>query len=223
MVVFLAVFLLFGLRWVNWKIDLIKDTMSIGTIIKVSLTYSTACVVGAAFGSSRRLADRKNTPWVHYLICGIIAVCSAILIQYLYIGINNWSQDNLYTIWGNFKNSWKHFYPWLIIPFSIAMCVSRLSRNSFSYQNTRIEKIVDGFIVGIVIAIGMFAASLLHIDIKSGFGMKMISNGNLDLQMLLFNIGFTFVIGFIVGSLIVKSIRSIAHSGFTGHSNKSTS
>ncbi len=121
--------------------------------------------------------------------------------------------------WNIFDHLWQSL-PWSLSVFFLVIGICWLARlQAWPWQkgNPVIERLSDGVAVGLIYVAGGLASVTAHMALKTGSGLRYLERlstseaspfwvffGNFRLM--------SFVIGFIIGAIIVREVRRIAHA-----------
>ena len=200
-----------------------EDVASIGRTFLIGIatfvsSIALASLVGAVFGSSSSHVRARETPWGTYVLAGLVAVMAFLTLQLMREAITLSLDATLATelkLPSDSAARLKGFAPWSVLPFLTAVGICWLARlnplsahigQATGKKTARtLERVVDGVVIGLLMIPG-FALALAIIQVaglpkspilKPGFDPEVIRN---------------FVYGFFVGALVVRDVRSAAHT-----------
>jgi hypothetical protein len=201
-----------------------EDMASIGRTFLIGIatfvsSIALASLVGAVFGSSGSHVRARETPWGTYILAGLIAVMAFLTLQLMREAVTLSLDAALASELSMPSDSaarLKAFAPWSVLPFLTAVGICWLARlNPVSGLTGEIigetpsailERLLDGLVIGFLMVPG-FALAIALIQLiglpkspvlKPGFDPEVIRN--------------LFVYGFFVGALVVRHVRSGAHT-----------
>jgi xanthosine utilization system XapX-like protein len=180
-------------------------------------TIAFASLIGALFGSSSTNARAKETPWGRYFLAGLAAVAVFFILQMVrevVIHALNLGAVAAQTQAADSLSRIKFSSPWSVLPFLIAVTVCWLARQSawqFSDElgesaMATLERVFDGLVVGALMLPGfMIAVALI---LMSGQDLPVVLKSRFDPPV----IGILGILGFFVGAVVVRDVRSAAHA-----------
>lgn len=205
------------------KVGLVGDQLAtqgraflVGIAVFVT-SIALAAMIGALFGSNSANARAKETPWGRYLGAALIAAIAFFLMQ----GVRElvlFSVPGLLatplTAEGAF-NRIQLSAPWSVLPAMTALAVAWLARASLPASvvarlgargSAIMERGIDGLALG-ALMVPSFAISIGLVELTGG-KISPIFNSTFDPTI----IGILCVVGFFVGSTVVREVRAAAHA-----------
>ncbi len=200
-----------------------RQVMNPELLVRISVVVSIAVLIGAIWGSRRSLIETRTTPWSSYLIAGFIAVAGFCIVhgsRYL-IDPTGTLADMAKRIpearnW-NFIDYLAQILPFAFSVFFLAIGICRLARIAqwpWAAEGGLGERLSDGLVIGLIYTAGGLAALTAHYMFGTAMGegiRKMAESGGFPFRLLWFQ-GTNLVVGFIIGALIIRDVRRIAHS-----------
>lgn len=222
--------------------DLVVGTRGRAALISVAIfagIMALTSLVAALFGSSSTHARAKETPWGTYVVAGLIAAVVFFLMQgvreVILLSIPapaasittasttaspEASTSQGATVGADPSRSaassetmerMKNVAPWFVLPFLTAIGICRLARrppwkSRFGIATAGFERFSDGLLLGLTLIPGYAVA--IGLREISGLGIPANFTHRYDPLVL----GLLFVLGFFVGALVVRDIRSAAHA-----------
>ena len=182
---------------------------------KLATVYAFSALCGASFGASRRLLQRDETPWASYLVAGLSGVLASLAINGL-VELTSSDIQGIDTFLVSFRDLLSEILPWQVMPFVLAMGVAGLSRkNPILEKNHGMKEWVgDGLMLGIILAAAFWMACIVHHGMSTNFGLKLVTDlGGLNYFLIARTTILTFMLGFVVGAVVIGTARSVANSG----------
>jgi hypothetical protein len=207
-------YVLFSLLFSQFSNSIVpEETLQVS--VKLAAVYAFSGLCGASFGASRRLLHRDETPWATYLIAGLSGMLVGLAANALGVLYGEWGQDL-----SNFPNAFgelmSKFLPFLIMPFTLAMGVAALSRKNplLKIKIDMKEWIGDGCMLAILLLAALYVAFMLHHGMGTDLGMALLPDGEgLNYSLIMGSSTLVFILGFIVGAVVIGTARSVANSG----------
>jgi hypothetical protein len=190
---------------------------------RISLVTALAALVGAVYGSNRKIQSRPITPWAHYLIAGLVAAGMFILVHgtatmLRTVGHLPAAAPSPTGVTPGFVD----LLPWAVSPFFLAIAICWLARlphwpSILGAKGDAWERVFDGLAICLVMLLAQVTAISLHLGLETSFApmfkTRIAEAGNM--LFVLFRLNPSLLIGFLVGAVVVKDVRRAAHSQLT--------
>src|SRR5215813_2225249 len=205
-----------GLSLTDAQLAVYGQTTLIGIGFFVT-TIAFAGLIGALFGSTSVNARAKETPWAKYFLAGLISVVVFFLMQLIResvvhaTGLSEALSMIRPTTW---VTRIRANAPWCVLPFFTTVGICWLARQKpwqpigvLGENGTALlQRTADGILIGVL----MLPAFSVAVGLLKKVGIRLpdVLRSRFDIPVM----AILAVLGFIVGAMVVRDVRTAAHT-----------
>jgi hypothetical protein len=185
-------------------------------LISIASTVALATLIGTVWGSRRSLAEKRVTPWSSYVNAGIIAVAGFCLVNLLRFAFN---PETVLAFLrktdpgANILSYFVQILPFSVNAFLLTVGICRLARvRDWHWGAGMPDRVKDGLVLGLIYLGGWLAGMIAHIMFGTNYGARLLATFAEQWPRTAMFGGVNFLIGFLIGAIIIRDVRMMAHS-----------